>query len=155
MSNTKVFNTRNTGRWRSVQQSAGEWTHPDERQHCVLNSLTNIDHWQWCYKHLTTMIWKYIDMDAKEGRKTSKFNPRQDILSLDPDTQSVCQAHKYKENTKTNKKTNTQRQIHTCGNRSAKMSPHQACGWRRRCCFAVDLVLHDQWWSITINDNQW
>ena len=83
-------------------------------------------------------------MDAKEGRKTSKFNPRQDILSLDPDTQSVCQARKYKENTKTNKKTNTQRQIHTCGNRSAKMSPHQARGWRRRCCFAVDLVLHDQ-----------
>ena len=48
-------------------------------------------------------------MDAKEGRKTSKFNPRQDIWSLDPDTQSVCQTRKYKD--KYTKK-NTQRQIH-------------------------------------------
>ena len=51
------------------------------------------------------MIWKNIDMDTKEGRKTSKFklmashlySPRQDILSLDPDTQSVCQTPKYKD----------------------------------------------------------
>lgn len=27
----------------------------------------------------------------------------------------------------------------SCGNRSSKMSPHQARGWRRRSCFAVDL----------------